>query len=167
MRRTFAVVVGLAASVAAVALELRESGPSLDSVRAAAQRSLAARAADISLTVTAAGAPTFRAKGSVTMASGETHLRASGIETVISGRGMRVRTAGHAGDDEWVELPRAGGQPFDDVVGVLEAIAAGAADGATVDVDVDVDVGAGGRVTRLSLSSADGHVVLLLGPYRE
>lgn len=161
MRRTIAVAVALAASVAAVALELRESRTSLDPARAA-HRSLAARAADVSLIVTATDAPTFRAKGSVKMASGETHLRASGIETVISGHGMRVRAADHAGHDEWVELPRASAQPFDDVVGVLEAIAAGAADGAPV----DVDVGAGGRVTRLSLSFADGHVVLLLGPYR-
>ena len=133
------------------------SPPAVPTPTEAAARSLQARSADVVLMVTAADAPAFRAVGRVTMARAETHLRTDGVEVVLDEAGTRVRVAGAA---DWIAVSPSGGLAFDDIVALLETIAAGAAS------DLEVDVDADGRIARIAAITADGHVVVRLGPYR-
>jgi hypothetical protein len=135
----------------------------------AAARSLEARSAPVILTITAAGAPAFRAVGRVTMATGETRLRIDhhddlagldGLDGEIEVLVTRERTQLRADrSSDWVTIPNPRGTPFDDVVGLLRAIRAGTAPGVTV------EVGADGRVARATAATADGRVVVRFGPY--
>jgi hypothetical protein len=122
----------------------------------AAARSLEARSAPVILTITAAGAPAFRAVGRVTMATGETRLRIDHLEVLVTRERTQLR-ADRSSD--WVTIPNPRGTPFDDVVGLLRAIRAGTAPGVTV------EVGADGRVARATAATADGRVVVRFGPY--
>ncbi len=147
----------LVTMLSAVVWRPGSAGEARPSAADAAARSLRARSAAVTLTVTAAGAPPFRVSGHVTMARGETRwqLPEPDTELLVVGSGMAVIRA----DGEWASVPITKTIPFDDVAGVLETIAAGAPH------DLAVDVGSSGRVTRITATAADGRAVLRLGPY--